>query len=70
MGEGINRIVVTEELEVPDMEGLARLYRDAIANEDVSLAGACEGAAMKFAAAEGSLAEALALARFASDSAG
>lgn len=59
-----SKAVVSEEIKVPDLSFLARVYKDSMAKSDATIAGAAEASAARYAAAEGALAEALALARF------
>jgi hypothetical protein len=64
---GDNGSIVKEELEVPSISHLARIYRGALASGDQTIASAAEAAAMKVSNAEGALSEAVSMTRFIDD---
>lgn len=55
------------EVETPNLKHLAKMYRDAMANSDLTIAEGAQAAAMKVANAEGALAEAVSITRFIND---
>ncbi|MDW9366954.1 hypothetical protein GOB34_04235 [Sinorhizobium meliloti] len=67
MTKNQSKLVKVEELVVPDLGYLAKVYKDSVAKADLSMASVAEASAAKFATAEGALAEAVVLARFVDD---
>lgn len=64
------RSAITErDMEVPNLSHLAKIYRDSLANSDLTMASAAEAAALKTSAAEGALAEAISITRFVDEAA-
>lgn len=60
---------LVQEIEIPSVSHLAKIYRQSMTNADQPIANAAEAAAVKVAIAEGALAEALVIARFVDDAA-
>lgn len=64
MARNEDEAIVKEQVEIPSVSRLARIYRDALASGDQSTASVAEATAMKVANAEGTLSEAVSITRF------
>ncbi|OYD89707.1 hypothetical protein CDG76_34575 [Nostoc sp. 'Peltigera membranacea cyanobiont' 210A] len=60
-------MIETREMSVPSLDSLIKIYKDALAKSDPSGMKFAESAVEKIAAADGAVAEASVLARFANE---